>query len=213
MPKIKQFIENDTEEVLMKKNDSNDLEQRKLSFLNECYASARRLDLYEEAMYAVDRALQIKPENDEWWHRKGKVYFELKEYDNAEMAFTQALAIKPEKSIAKVYLGFVKEKQGSFLESQELLYQASKERHNDTKLLTTVAESYLKSNPYRALELSENALSEAPAHLEASTIRDQAIKILKDRKRKTSKFSFRKNKKLKSSRKILRLKDPKRTVI
>lgn len=61
----------------------------------------------ERALEICEEAYKIDPDNAEWISSKALVLFELKRYDEAERAFSEALETSAISPIANVYLGYI----------------------------------------------------------------------------------------------------------
>lgn len=63
-----------------------------------------KLKYFKEALASFERAAELEP-SEQAFNGKGSVYFSLKEYNKAEEAFRQALAITPDSFQARFNLG------------------------------------------------------------------------------------------------------------
>ena len=171
------------------KNDSN---EKKAAFWYECFAVAQKHELLDEAMYAINKALQYQPNKSGLWFRKGHIYYKLKDYRNAEMALSRAIAIKPTNGKALVCIAFLKQDLGLYSEAKKWFERGVEVRPDDHDLITILANYNLKTDPQKAIELTEKALAIAPENDEAANIRDDALKMIANKKRKTKNSRNRK---------------------
>ena len=64
------------------------------------------VEIYEEAIFACDQALQIKPDLPDAWYNRGIALFNLGRNEEAIASFDQALQVKPDLHQAWYYRGF-----------------------------------------------------------------------------------------------------------
>ena len=87
----------------------------------------KKLGRYEEALQAIDKALELNPDYSDAWYNKGVALRKLGRYEEALQAIDKALKLKPDdfdawynKCVALRKLGRYKEAQIAFKKASEL---------------------------------------------------------------------------------------------
>jgi superkiller protein 3 len=79
----------------------------------------------DQALEKYKAAVKIDPKHAPTWHRMGNVYALKKEYDSAFEAYSKAVMLDPEEPAYLEALAGEYERRGAFMESANLLEQAS----------------------------------------------------------------------------------------
>jgi Flp pilus assembly protein TadD len=91
------------------------------------YVKGHNLDLqgkYDEALQALDKAVELEPLYAEAWNGKGGALISLGRYDEALTAFDKAIELKPDFTGAWAYKGLALYRQGKYDESIQALDKA-----------------------------------------------------------------------------------------
>ena len=91
------------------------------------FKKLKKLGRYEEALQAIDKALELKPDYSYAWNNKGIALRNLGRHEEALQAYDKALKLKPDyfdawynKCVAFRKLGRYKEAQIAFKKASEL---------------------------------------------------------------------------------------------
>jgi tetratricopeptide (TPR) repeat protein len=128
---------------------------------------ALNADLIDDAMPAIKRAIELRPEESSYYFVLGITWLRLKKPDlqEAEQAFRQFLKSRPDDSQGQINLGYVLLKQKRYAEARNLL-ERSTEKENATPesyyYLGLIAQEQNEDN--RAVELFEKAIQLLPTY-------------------------------------------------
>ncbi len=134
----------------------------------------------DEALAAYDRALELDPNSDWIWARKGRTLRILRRYDEALTCFDRALQINPRYAWASNQRGIVLERIGDRDQALDAYRIASELRPNDPWPLYNQAELLQSRAQYdAALTLLDRVLAHDPAHYQSAVKRGNILRHMK----------------------------------
>jgi Flp pilus assembly protein TadD len=128
---------------------------------------ALNADLIDDAMLAVKRAVELKPEEPSYYFVLGITWLRLQKPDlqEAEQAFRQFLKSRPDDSQGQINLGYVLLKQKKYAEAGDLLERSIQKETNTPEsfyYLGLIAQEQNEDN--HAVELFEKAIQLLPTY-------------------------------------------------
>ena len=99
-------LEQDISELKLSITEKEGIETSKeiLSQLQQARLSMQQNNL-EKAMFYVDNAIELNPDNSVFWYDKAIIYFQLKNYEKAHIWFTKTLPYHSNNAELLLYLG------------------------------------------------------------------------------------------------------------
>ena len=100
-----------------------------------------------ELLDMVNGALQRDPKNKDMWFGRGRIYYNLKNYDESIVSFKRVISIDPNDALATFYVGFFYIAKGDALndEVNQRDYKSNAEWKADQEKVTNI---YRESVPY-----------------------------------------------------------------
>ena len=129
--------------------------------------AALNSNLTDDAMQAIKRAIELRPDAPFYYFVLGSTWLRLKRPDlqEAEQAFRQFLKLQPDHAQGQMSLGYVLLKQKRYAEARELLEKSAQKeaRTPDTFYYLGLIAQEQNENE-RAVELFQKAIQLQPAH-------------------------------------------------
>jgi ubiquinone/menaquinone biosynthesis C-methylase UbiE len=96
---------------------------------------------FEKAHHAIEQALTEHPQNAGYWYSAGHVALALHDFNEAEQAFKQAIALAPNQTRAEVSLAYTLVEQGRKVEAFQLYRQLVKTNAQDVQIRSRLLHS------------------------------------------------------------------------
>ncbi len=118
----------------------------------------------EKAKHYIDKAFELAPESSEVYRALGKYYYQgYLDYDKALNAFQEGLKFDPDNTEILENIGYVKRRQGKFIDAIKYLEKAFENDPADPILNQDIADTYLLIRNYqKASTFIENAIYFSP---------------------------------------------------
>ena len=131
-----------------------------IAALIDVYTAGDNVGDPSELVEMIDAALQRDPKNRDMWFGRGKVFYNLKNYDESIVSFQKVLELEPTNAQAAFFLGYFHIAKGDAM-SEEINkrdYKSSAEWKADSQKVTDV---YKQAIPYleKAFELNPKDFS------------------------------------------------------
>ncbi len=105
-----------------------------------------------ELINEYQKVVSLDPKNRLAWYNLGILYYEQKKWENAEQAFSKALALKPDDIDTKTYLVQVLAQEGKYKESIPLLKELITQQNDKSELYDQLFTAYVKTKNYARIE-------------------------------------------------------------
>lgn len=136
-----------------------------LAFLNI------RLGLHEQALQCSQRATALDANSPEAHYNLGVALFNLNRLDESQKQFEHLMAIRPDYTVGKVFLGRVYLYQQDFARAIEIYESCRKQMPGDANLLCQLADAYERSHRIEEAQSAvDQALAIQPNNVELNVI-------------------------------------------
>ncbi len=143
---------------------------------------------HEEALNSLETALQINPNNANYWFNKGMILEETERYAEALVAYGQAATLNPSLDTAWYRQGWILAKQGSYNESLPLLDKAIELNSKNADAWNTKGLVLMELNSTEAQSCFEKATALQPSNRDFQQNRQKVLGGMEKEPEKTIEF-------------------------